>query len=280
MISLYSGTPGSGKSLHAAKEIIERCYAYKPTIGNFETDLHKYPKARYIYCPNDKLTPDYLIDFYFKYRDEQAAKGKTLKEGAILLIIDECQLLFNAREWQQTGRAQWLSFFTQHRKYKYDIILIAQFDRMIDRQIRSLIEYECIHRKASNYGVGGKIFSLAAGGNLFISVNMWYPLKVKISASFFHAKKKYYSIYDSYGIFRADGAATGDIGAPEAAPPAAESPNCTKPCILLRSFFITLFTKIFLYNLPPGFPFGLVAQFIFIHAHTPLVALDIFGGYL
>lgn len=217
MITLYSGTPGSGKSLHLAKDIRDRAMLGKPVIGNFPCNLSSYKRANFIYCPNDQMTPDYLIRYSKEY-----FKTHRFKEGAIWCVMDECQLLFNVREWQQTGRAQWLSFFTQHRKYGYNIILIAQFDRMIDRQIRSLIEYEYVHRKVSNYGIGGMIFSLIFGGNLFIAVQRWYPLKERIGSEFFHARKKYWSIYDSYATFDADEGAAGGVGAPAAAPDAAE----------------------------------------------------------
>ena len=30
---------------------------------------------------------------------------------------------------------------------------------------------------------------------------MWYPLKLKISSEFVHARKYYYSIYDTFGTF-------------------------------------------------------------------------------
>ena len=198
MISLYSGTPGSGKSLHCARTIINWSRLGYPVVGNFQVDLSKYKRADFIYCPNHEMTPDYLIKL------SQDKVGSKPKEGSILLVIDECQLLFNAREWQQNGRAQWLSFFTQHRKLGYDIILIAQFDRMIDRQIRSLIEYEFIHRKMSNFGWQGVLMSLAFGGNAFIAVKMWYPLKEKIGSEIFHARKSLYLIYDSYATFEAD----------------------------------------------------------------------------
>ena len=196
MIRLYSGTPGSGKSLHNARDVINRSRSGKPVIGNFPCDLQKYPKANYTYVPNHELNPEFLI----KYSREYFA-GKRIKEGALLVVIDECQLLFNSRDWQQKGRNEWLSFFTQHRKYGYDVTLIAQFDRMIDRQIRGVIEYEYIHRKMSNYGIGGKIMSLLFGGNTFIVVQMWYPLKLKIGSEMVHAKKRLYSIYDTFGTF-------------------------------------------------------------------------------
>lgn len=107
-----------------------------------------------------------------------------MKEGEILLVIDECQIMFNARDWGQKNRAAWCAFFTQHRKLGYEVILVAQFDRMLDRQIRSLIEYEWIHRKVSNFGIAGKIFSLLFGGKLFVAVKVWYPMKQKVGSEF------------------------------------------------------------------------------------------------
>ena len=196
MIRLYSGTPGSGKSLHNARDVIARSRMGKPVIGNFPVDLSRFKRANYTYVPNYELNPEYLINYSRKF-----FQGKKIKEGAILLVIDECQLMFNSRDWQQKGRSDWLSFFSQHRKYGYDVTLIAQFDRMIDRQIRGVIEYEFIHRKLSNYGLGGKIMSILFGGNTFVVVEMWYPLKLKISSEFVHARKYYYSIYDTFGTF-------------------------------------------------------------------------------
>lgn len=199
MISLYSGTPGSGKSLHCARTIKNWSRLGYPVIGNFPVDLSMHKRAAFTYCPNDEMTPEFLIQY-----SRQRFGDKAPKEGSILLVIDECQLLFNAREWQQSGRARWLSFFTQHRKLGYDIILIAQFDRMIDRQIRSLIEYEFIHRKMSNFGWQGFLMSLVFGGKTFIAVKRWYPLGEKIGAEIFHARKSLYRIYDSYATFDGD----------------------------------------------------------------------------
>ena len=132
MICLYSGTPGSGKSLHTASNIKARLALNKPVICNFQIDLAKvrHPEM-FTYADNKTLSPDYLADYAYKYFD-----GKKVKEEEIFLIIDEAQLLFNAREWQAVNSSGWISFFTQHRKMGYHVILVAQFDRMIDRQIR------------------------------------------------------------------------------------------------------------------------------------------------
>lgn len=208
MISLYSGTPGSGKSLHIAAVLYDRIkYDNCVVIGNFDFNVSRIrgrKKGCYISIGNDRLTPNRLVRFSDDYR-RIICKGKPIKEGRFTLVIDECQIMFNAREWQISGRSQWTSFFTQHRKLGFDIILVAQFDRMIDRQIRSLIEYEVIHRKVNNYGFWGKLIGTASGGTLFVAVKMWYPMKMKISSRFFRAHKKYYRLYDTYKMFDVQG---------------------------------------------------------------------------
>lgn len=202
MISLYSGTPGSGKSLHVASRIYHGLRYGRKTICNFEINLkyvhkRKYKKLPFIYIDNEELKPDKLI----KISQEHFKGKKRIKEDDILLVVDECQLLFNSREWQKGNRKEWLSFFSQHRKYGYEIILVAQFDGMIDKQIRSLIEYDYKHRKASNFGMVGRIISMLTLGNLFCAVKMWYPLNERIGSEFFKAHKKYYRIYNTFGFF-------------------------------------------------------------------------------
>lgn len=218
MIYLYSGTPGSGKSLHTSRVIYWTLKRGYPVIANFCINTGKIKKAKgeFREVTNDSLTPKHLIDYAMEY-----FHGERVKEGKILLVIDECQLIFNAREWNIKGRNEWLSFFTQHRKFGYDVILVAQFDRMIDRQIRALIEYEQIHRKVSNFGIKGKILSAFCLGNLFVSVKVWYPMKEKVSSDFFIAHKKYYSLYDTFGMFAP--ATAGTKGTPQGA--GADSPN-------------------------------------------------------
>ena len=199
MIYLFSGTPGSGKSLHSARVIKMNLKMNRPVVCNFPIKDTVKGYKNFTYCPNWNLTPEYLIKFSQEY-----FKGKRIKEDSIILIIDECQLLFNARDWQQSGRANWLSFYTQHRHYGYLIILVTQFDRMIDRQIRSLIEYNFLHRKVANMGLKGFILNLILGGKSFVCVKVWYPLNEKVGTEIFKARKKLYSIYDSYNILTVD----------------------------------------------------------------------------
>lgn len=195
MIYLYSGTPGSGKSLHCARLIYYTLLRNYPVICNFEINRDAVKHSdNFHYIPNGKLDVEYLKEFSAEY-----FSNKSMKEDSILLFIDECQMLFNARDWSANGRRDWCEFFQVHRHYGYKIILIAQFDRMLDRQIRSLIEYEVVHRKISNFGMKGRFLSLLmASKNMFCFVTMWYPLKMKVSSEFMRPRKKFFNLYNTY----------------------------------------------------------------------------------
>lgn len=206
MIELYSGTPGSGKSLHAAREIRERLRSRKKRVvlGNFFIDRPACGKGKgvYLYVSNHRLTPGRLLSFARRYAQHL---GRRLKEGELLLVIDEAQLLFNAREWQNLARAGWLSFFSQHRHYGYDIILVTQFDRMLDRQVRGLIEYDTVHRKVARAGTIGAVLGFLTGGSMFVCVKQWYPIHEKVESHFFLGRKNLYAVYDSYNHLEAPG---------------------------------------------------------------------------
>lgn len=208
MIELYSGTPGSGKSLHMAKEIRYRLRQNKRyVIGNFFVNTKAIKKCRgyYAFVMNDRLTPDRLLQFSRKLSRHL---GRRLKEGEILLIIDEAQLLFNPRDWQRVYTSGWLSFFSQHRHYGYNIILAAQFDRMLDRQVRCLLEYETVHRKISRFGFPGAIIGLLTKGQLYVAIQKWYPIKEKVDSSVFIGNNRLFVIYDSYNHFDAPAQST------------------------------------------------------------------------
>lgn len=198
MIYLYSGTPGSGKSLHQASVMEAWLKLGKPVIANyaFNTSLIKRCRGEFTEVNIYELSPKFLKEYSKNY-----FKNHTFREGTIRLFIDEAQLIFNSRDWSQKGRAEWLEFFTQHRHYGYDVYLIAQFDRMLDRQIRSLIEYEIIHRKIKNFGLKGQILNLLAGGGLFVSVKVWYPMKERVGSDFFRYNKRLGNLYNSYSDF-------------------------------------------------------------------------------
>lgn len=198
MIYLYTGTPGSGKSFHAAKDIVRRLKRGGSLIANFPVNLQaiKKVKGNFIYKDNSEFTVDYLV----KHAKENHVIGK---ENQSLVVIDEAQVIFNCRDFARKDRFEWVKFYSQHRKLGYNVILIAQNDKMIDKQIRALVEYEVKHRKINNYGIAGILCSLTFQ-TYFVAIEYWYGMKGKesrLSASFFRYNKKYSQIYNSYELF-------------------------------------------------------------------------------
>ena len=134
MIDLYSGTPGSGKSLYATYYLIRQLKIGRGVIANFDINQDYFKKpVKFTYKDNSELTVDYLV----KYSKEN---HKPNKEHQTTVIFDEAGVKFNVRDWDVQDRMQWVKFFTLHRKLGFDFILISQYDKMIDKQIRALIE--------------------------------------------------------------------------------------------------------------------------------------------
>lgn len=193
MIYFYSGTPGSGKSLHVARDIINKLRKKQGVIANFPINEKMIKKnAKFTYMKNSEINPAALVE----YANKNHVRGK---ESQTLVVIDECQIIFNPRTWQNKDRLEWIEFFTQHRKYGYNFILVAQFDRLVDKQIRSLFEYEVKHRKVNNFKIM-RFFPVQT----FCAVSVWYGVKEKISSEFFTYKRKYSKLYDSYLDFKAN----------------------------------------------------------------------------
>lgn len=202
MIVLYSGTPGSGKSYHAAAVIHRELRHRGGIITNFPINTKKIKKVRadHLYLANDQLTPRTLISYAKEHH-------KPNRENQSLIVIDEAQLLFNSRlgfggKRESDQRMEWLQFFSQHRKLGYQIILIAQSDRMLDKQIRSLIENDVRHRKLNNYGVLGFFASLLTfGRSIFYAIDVWHGTREKIGGQWIVYKKRVANIYNTFDLF-------------------------------------------------------------------------------
>lgn len=207
MIDIYTGTPGSGKSLDCAGVIRNTLNKPRgidrPVIANFDVNLTnvKRPQA-FHYIPNDELTPELLTSFA---DDFWTHADRRFSEDYIILALDECQLVWNSRSWMDRGRAgkkdsrmDWLEFFSQHRKYGYYVILIAQSSKMIDNQFRMLIDNEINHRKVQNMGMVGNVIGTMCFGRLFLRVKYLFQTRERLGMSLMWAKEKDMAMYDSY----------------------------------------------------------------------------------
>ena len=231
MIYFFTGKPGNGKSLHMAEIIYKNIKKGKNVIANFEINETVFDKCRnkeklgqFIYENNEywlnnaytdktyksKVLKEYsYLDGLYHYATQfhkRNNRGQII-EHQTLLVLDECQELFNSRTWNRRDRLAWCGFFRQHRKYGYDVYLISQDDNVIDKQIRNILEYEVEHRCVNNYKTFGKFLGLLAGSKVFVAITKWYAVgnqrkkDAHINTKWFTGKKKFYQFYDSYKVF-------------------------------------------------------------------------------
>lgn len=211
MIYLYSGTPGSGKSYHVVADIyyrLKKKKGFTKVIANFPVKTSK-GQENFTYMDNFDLTTANLKKYALK-------NHKIGLEGQTLVVIDEAQIIFNSRSWNGDGneRMEWIKFFSQHRKLGFNFILIAQFDRMLDRQIRCLIEYEIAHMKINNYF---RVLPLTC----FLAVTRWYGQKMKLTHDIMVYRPKIANLYDTFAMF--DGSEQLSDGGGLGGPPESES---------------------------------------------------------
>lgn len=112
------------------------------------------------------------------------------------------QLLWNSRLWTAKDRIEWLEFFSQHRKYGYKVIFIAQSAKMVDNQFRMLIEYELMHRKVTNLGLIGSIVGTIFFNRLYMHINYYYQTSERLGMDWFVASKKDFLMYDTHARFQ------------------------------------------------------------------------------
>ncbi len=225
MIEFYSGTPGSGKSYHAVLRMVQklRRSSHNTVISNVAMDFSsvKGCRGQFYYVPNETLTVDYLIEFARQHHDFTGNVKEV--EGQTLVVIDECQVFFNPREFSKKDRLPWVNFFTMHRHLGFNFILISQFDRLVDRQIRNNFEYEVAHRKCNNY----KFLALLPIP-VFLAIEKWYGCKERMGMEFLFFHRRYGNLYASCrNILFAAEEKQDDVtaaGTPEEGPSADDTP--------------------------------------------------------
>lgn len=214
MIYLYTGTPGSGKSYHQIEKIFDYLMKGKSVISNFplkfgKRHIKKGVPDRHYFIKNDDIKVDTLVKLSRMNKWYE-------KESNCLICLDEAGMLFNSRDFGKKDRMAWIEFFSQHRKFGFDVILVCQLDRMLDRQIRSLAEYEVKHRKINNFGIL-KWLPITT----FMYVTYWYGIRQRVSSETSIFLKSIAGRYDTMALFNslsddgkaASGPALGEMGA-------------------------------------------------------------------
>lgn len=213
MITCFTGTGGSGKSLDAAREIYVCIRRLKRNvIANFEVNHDILCKdcsdhGEFFFMKDDDLTVDALYLYAWQHHFKMDDKGNYLLdkdgnyvlkgESQTLIVIDECQRKFNPRDQAKKDRLQWVEFFCEHRHWGFNVLLVTPMIKLIDQQISGCIEYDVRHRKLNNYAIF-KLLPFA----MFAGVTYWHGVREKIDSYFFNYKKRYNGLYNTFKMFR------------------------------------------------------------------------------
>lgn len=136
MLYLFTGVPGSGKTLNVVSMLAKR----------------KDFKNRPLYIDG---IPD------LKIPHEEIPEGESVKtwqnwapDGAII-VVDECQRIFRPRP-SSSAVPEYVAQLETHRHRGLDFLLITQHPRLIDVHLRSLIEHHT-HFGKTNLGLRRKM---------------------------------------------------------------------------------------------------------------------------
>ena len=225
MIEVMQGSLGSGKSAVATARAIAHLQDGGVVAANFAltdgwadvvakrnplcyfSDNLRYEKAKSLW-PRFHHVKSLAAIKELRPREQAEGRHKNsgqFQEGQGLLILDECQLIFNSRKWEKN--MDWIEFFTQSRKLGWNILLIAHTIEMIDSQIRPLCEFESRFRNLQKvkfpmtpiplspfplFVVVQRYAGLGAGASS-VSSRALYPLPLWAAR-----------LYDSLAVFSAD----------------------------------------------------------------------------
>jgi len=181
VITLYTGTPGSGKSLLAITEALENWVSSgKPVYTNhpLRVGWESIWAMRSIYNRYfmsdervQKLLREYRKSWIMLRSFADIPRGRK-KEGSRLLLLDEVSRFINARDYlsgRTTHRDEY-DFFAQHRKQGYEVILLSQHPLQVDKQIRDLAEWNRICRNLSTFKIPLGFISLRIPFKVILTV--------------------------------------------------------------------------------------------------------------
>lgn len=225
MIYMYTGVPGSSKSLHIAAEICKALKEGRNVIANlyFNDSLVKDCRGCFIQLDNQELLEtsfyfnrncriseyqkeyySYILGLYnFAHNFHNRDSRGDFYEHQTLLVIDEAQMIFNPRKWNRNDRLLWVEFLTIHRHLGYDVILASQSEKNIDKQIFRIVQTVVEHRNVREYKLLGRFLAFLVGGNLFMHIYKFNGMSKKDAhmRSGFFVGSKYYSYYRSTQLY-------------------------------------------------------------------------------
>jgi hypothetical protein len=245
VIALVTGVPGSGKTYYTCRLIRESLLAGKFVATNIKladdwadralkgqlANVSKRRRARFTDKWRRRLVQVESIGDLNRIRLGTEGWEKKL-EGRGVAVFDEATEDLGARDWNRDDRRAALRFFEQHRKLGWDVYVIAQDAERVDKQLRTLAEYEVTLRNLKRYKpfMGVPIWPF---GNLFLALWRWHgergtrPFRKQL----FTLNKTVAGMYDTHQIVHqveGDGTELLWLPLPAAEPAASGGPRPTE----------------------------------------------------
>lgn len=207
-MSVYfvTGALGSGKGLAAVSRVQNYAQNGVKIAGNLDIFLDKLctdinSKVTYTRVPDRPTQADLLAlgSGNDGYDPDQNS----------LLVLDELATWFNARTWNDKGRAGLLDWLVHSRKHGWDVILIAQSFETLDKQLIDLLmEYHVPMSNLSkiNIPILGKLLKGYTKNNRPLKLPQYHVGKVMYknlikADSWGFRGKDFYPMYDTKQIF-------------------------------------------------------------------------------
>lgn len=194
MISLYTGTPGSGKSYHATERIDINLKRGVNVICNYLIKTNKSHKGDFVFLDNNEFS----VQFLMEYAKEHHILDKPV-EHQTLVVIDEAAIIFPKKDYDKKKFYLWMMFLRLHRQLGFDIILITQNYKDVNSEVLGLVEYNFKHRKLTSFGLKGWLL-VAVFHKRFISVKYWFVIDEKCDSYIFDIRKRITRLYDTFGM--------------------------------------------------------------------------------
>lgn len=197
-IEFYTGTPGAGKSYHVVQRIYSWNKLKKPVISNIRLNTENllHPDL-YFFIDSFDIKEASILSVVEPYLESG------IKEHSFLVVLDECQLFLNSRDFHRYDRKDWLHFFSVHRHLGFDVILVTQDISFVDKQVRLLADYDIQHIAAGKIKFF-KFLEFFLRHKIFVFRCKHIQTKSCSGVTWCLGRKRVYALYDTFQSFKKD----------------------------------------------------------------------------
>lgn len=136
MFAIMSGPLGSGKTLAAVGLISRYLGQGRKVATNIDIGFGNF-KQKKLRCICMRLSDSPTKhDLYAIGKGHDGDHPDEERNG--LLILDEAALWLNSRNWSQSGRQDVINWFVHARKRRWDVVIIAQHEDVLDKSVRQM----------------------------------------------------------------------------------------------------------------------------------------------